>query len=256
MIELRQVGFAYAGREVLRSINLALAPGEVLAIVGPNGAGKSTLLRIVAGLLAPTSGSVNVFGGPPSGKGRTGLARRMAYLSQSYRMAFPFSALEVVLMGRYAHNRRGFFRLDSAEDHKLAMAALARCEVQELAHRRLDQLSGGEQQRVLIAQALCQEAELLLLDEPTAGLDPKHGRDLFAMLRGESASGRGVLVVTHDLNLAARYADRLLLLHNGQQAALGPANKVFTSKAIENAFAIELHRGTLPGGAIPFVVPA
>lgn len=255
MIELRQVAFAYAGRQVLRSIDLAQAPGEVLAIVGPNGAGKSTLLRIVAGLLAPSSGSAKVFNSPPHGKGRAQLARRMAYLSQSYRMAFPFSALEVVLMGRYAHNRRGLLRLDSADDHKLAMAALARCQVQDLAHRRLDELSGGEKRRVLIAQALCQEAELLLLDEPTAGLDPKHARDLFAMLRSECASGRAVVVVTHDLNLAARYADRLLLLHNGEQAALGPASDVLASEAIQRAFAIDLHRGTLPDGTTPFVVP-
>lgn len=256
MIELAQIQFAYAGTQVLRGIDLVQGPGEVIAIIGPNGAGKSTLLRIVAGLLRPSAGTAKVFGIAPDGQDRGKLAQRMAYLSQSYRMAFPFTALEVVSMGRYAHNRRGLLRLDRSDDRERAMAALARCEVDDLAHRRLDELSGGEKRRVLIAQALCQEAELLLLDEPSAGLDPRHARDLFSMLRNECASQRAVLVVTHDLNLAARYADRLLLLHAGAQVALGPAEQVLASSAMEEAFAMRLHRGLLPDGTTPYVVPS
>ncbi len=256
MIELSQIQFAYAGNQVLGGIDLQVEPGELIAIVGPNGAGKSTLLRIIAGLLTPSAGTLKVFGKPPMEQERNQLARRLAYLSQSYRMAFPFTVLEVVLMGRYAHNRSGLLRLDRAADRELAMAALARCEVQDLAQRRLDELSGGERRRVLIAQALCQEAELLLFDEPTAGLDPKHAIDLFSMLQSECKNKRSVLIVTHDLNLAARFADRLLLLHDGKQLALGPSAEILASAAITEAFSIELHRGTLPDGVTPYVVPS
>ena len=255
MIELRQIGFAFADTTVLRGVDMSMKAGELTAIVGPNGAGKSTLLRIVAGLLAPSQGTARVLELDPYAGDRQALARRLAYLSQSYRMVFPFTALEVVLMGRYAHTQRGRWGRDSEQDRELAMSALGQCDVQDLADRRIDQLSGGEKRRVLIAQALCQEAELLLLDEPTAGLDPKHARDLFEMVRGQCDGARSCLLVTHDLNLATRYADRLLLLDQGEQRALGTAGEVLASPALQQAFDMKLQQGTLPDGHTPYVVP-
>jgi iron complex transport system ATP-binding protein len=255
MIDLSQLEFAFAGNPALQDINLQMGAGEMVAIIGPNGAGKSTLLRIVAGLLKPQAGTIRVLDVDPSQCDRQALARRMAHLSQDYRMAFPFTALEVVLMGRYAHNARGLFGRDSARDRELALAALERCDVLDLAHRRIHELSGGEQRRVRIAQALCQEAELLLLDEPSAGLDPQHARDLFEMVRSECEDQRSCLLVTHDLNLAARYADRLLLLHQGRQLALGSVAEVLSSEALGEAFAVQLQRGLLPDGQTPYVVP-
>lgn len=255
MIDLRQLHFAFDGSPVLRGIDLKLRAGELVAIIGPNGAGKSTLLRIVAGLLSPSQGSAEVLGMDPSQSNRQALAKRMAHLAQSYRMAFPFTALEVVLMGRYAHNKRGLFGRDSAEDRELALAALERCDVLDLAQRRLHELSGGEQRRVRIAQAMCQEAELLLLDEPSSGLDPQHARDLFEIIRAECDKQSGCLLVTHDLNLAARYADRLLLLHKGEQLELGSPKEVLTSPRLQEAFTMQLEHGTLPDGQTPYVVP-
>ncbi len=255
MIEVAQLSFSYEGTEVLREIDLKLGPGELVAIIGPNGAGKSTLLRVIAGLLKPSEGKILVLGEAPSKSNRLQLAKRMAHLAQGYRMAFPFRAIEVVLMGRYAHGKRGFFGGDSAADLELARAALKRCDVLDLAERRFHELSGGEQRRVRIAQALCQEAELLLLDEPSAGLDPQHARDLFEILRAECDAKRSCLLVTHDLNLAARYADRLLLLHKGKQLALGEPKEVLTSSALQDAFTTKLQHGVLPDGKTPYVVP-
>ncbi len=254
MIDLAQISFGYRDVPVLRSVDFAMQAGQMVAIVGPNGAGKSTLLRIVAGLL-DYQGSARVFGQDPRAAGRKELARRMAYLAQSYKLAFSFRAIEVVLMGRYAHSGKGLLGLDSAADHELAMKALRRCDVGELAERSYNELSGGEQRRVLIAQALCQEAELLLLDEPTAGLDPRHARDLFAMVRGECDEGRAALVVTHDLNLAARYCHQLLLLDGGTHAAVGTPTSVLGSQAMREAFSVDLHLGTLGDENIPYVIP-
>jgi len=254
MIDLAQISFGYRDVPVLRGVDFAMQAGQMVAIVGPNGAGKSTLLRIVAGLL-DYKGNARVFGQDPRATGRKELARRMAYLAQSYKLAFSFRAIEVVLMGRYAHSGKGLLGLDSVTDHELAMKALRRCDVGELAERAYNELSGGEQRRVLIAQALCQEAELLLLDEPTAGLDPRHARDLFAMVRGECDEGRSALVVTHDLNLAARYCHRLLLLDGGTHAALGTPKSVLGSQAMRDAFSVDLHLGTLGDENIPYVIP-
>lgn len=254
MIELSQIDFAYRGTTVLHGIDFQMNAGQLVAIIGPNGAGKSTLLRVVAGLLS-CSGKVGVLGEDPSVQNRRKMARRTAYLAQSYRIAFSFRAIEVVLMGRYAHTGRGLLGLDSQADYELATQALRRCDVEPLAERAFDELSGGEQRRVLIAQALCQEAELLLLDEPTGGLDPRHARDLFSMVRDECDAGRSALVVTHDLNLAARYADQLLLLDNGRRTALGAPRDVLASDAMRKAFAVDLHLGTLGTEKIPYVIP-
>jgi iron complex transport system ATP-binding protein len=255
MIDLRQIQFAFAGTRVLHGIDLQLSAGELVAIIGPNGAGKSTLLRIVAGLLSPSEGTARVLGMDPFHARRLDLAKRMAHLAQSYRMAFPFTALEVVMMGRYAHSRRGIFGRESKRDRELALAALTRCDAASLAHRPLHQLSGGEQRRVRIAQALCQEAELLLLDEPSSGLDPQHARDLFQIVRAECDGGRSCLLVTHDLNLAARYADRLLLLHQGKQLACDGPAEVIASSALQDAFTMQIEHGLLPDGKTPYVVP-
>tara|TARA_R110002096_G_scaffold435826_2_gene663566 strand:+ start:98791 stop:99558 length:768 start_codon:yes stop_codon:yes gene_type:complete len=254
MIELAHIEFGYRDSPVLRGVDFEMKAGEMIAIVGANGAGKSTLLRIVAGLLGCT-GTVRVFGRDPRATGRRELAKRMAYLAQSHKLAFSFRAIEVVLMGRYAHTGKGLLGLDSSADHEFAMSALRRCDVEALAERAYNELSGGEQRRVLIAQALCQEAELLLLDEPTAGLDPRHARDLFSMVRSECDAGRTALLVTHDLNLAARYCHKLLLLDGGKDAALGAPVSVLSSSAMREAFSIDLHVGTLGDENIPYVVP-
>jgi iron complex transport system ATP-binding protein len=254
VLELDAVGFSYGARDVLADLSLAVGRGELVCVVGPNGAGKSTLLRLVAGLMAPSRGAVRAFGRDPARVPRRELARRLALLPQSYRLAFPFRAGEVVMLGRTAHADR--WAVDSAADRDAVAAAMTRCDVAGLADRRFDELSGGEQRRVLLAQALAQQAELILLDEPTAALDPAHAIALFETLGAERATGRSALVVSHDLNLTARFADRVLLLDGGRPVALGSPVEVLASPAAARAFGVALHVGTLPGTTVPFAVPA
>jgi len=240
-------------KALVQNIKLSLAKGELLAIVGPNGAGKSTLLRAIAGLL-PTTGTLRVAGSDPWEQPRHVVAKYMAFLAQHVTFSFSFSVLEVVLMGRYVHASHPFWGGENKEDHSFALQALTQCDVQHLVHRNFQELSGGEQRRVLIAQALCQGAQLLLLDEPTAGLDPLHARNLFALMRAQcNTENRGVLMVTHDLNLALRYTDKVLLLHKGQALAFAAPKTVFASELMQKAFSLQLHQGLI--GNIPFAVP-
>jgi iron complex transport system ATP-binding protein len=246
------VSVALAGRDVLRDVTAEVAAGLV-AVVGPNGAGKSTLLRAIAGLVAPRAGTVAIHGLDPQRAPRRELARTLAYLPQHYALAFPFAVEEVVLLGRYAHQRG--LGLASAADLAAAHAAMDACDVRALAGRRFDQLSGGEARRVIVAQALCQGARCLLLDEPSAGLDPAHARALFALIAARCAEGATALVATHDLDLALRHADALWLLDGGALTARGAPADVLAGPAVRAAFGLPLHLGTLPSGA-RFAVPA
>ena len=254
MLELAAVSFAYGDRPVLREVSLAVARAEIIGVVGQSGGGKSTLLRLCAGLLAPASGSVRVGGVDPRRTPRAQLARRVAYLPQEHVLGFPFTVAEVVLMGRYPH--RGSLSLESDEDVRVAEEAMRRCDVAELAGRRFHELSGGERRRALLAQAFCQAAELVLLDEPTASLDPAHALAVFAALEAARREREAaIVIVTHDLNLAARFCDRVLLVDGGGVAAQGKPRDLFASPAAARAFGVPLHVGELPTGGA-FVVPA
>ncbi len=257
MLAAQGIEFGYGAGRVLRGASLVAERGELVCLVGPNGAGKSTLLKILGGLLAPAAGTVRFRGGDPRATPRAELAKRLAYLPQDFQLAFPFSVRDVVLMGRYPHRRRGLLQLEGRDDLEAAEAAMRQCEVLELADRRFDTLSGGERRRALLAQAFCQRAELLLLDEPTAALDPAHAIALFrALLTARASAEQAALVVTHDLNLAARFSDRLLLLDEGHVAAEGEPADVLASEATARAFRTPLYVGELPEDGAPFAVPA
>lgn len=231
---------------MLDGVSLRAGKGELVAVVGPNGAGKTTLARVIGGLIVPRRGMVRVGGKDPAAIARRELAKTLAYLPQRYELAFPFTALEIVLFGRYAH-RRGP-GLERAEDVEAAMTAMRRCDVEGLAERRFDTLSGGERRRILVAQALCQGAAVMLLDEPTAGLDPAHAIAVMSALRGERERGAAVVVVTHDLDLAARLADRVVVLAGGRIVVDAPPAEAFASDAVAAAFGCVLHTGELAGG--------
>jgi iron complex transport system ATP-binding protein len=246
VLVLAGVGCGYGATPVLDGVSLRAGAGELVAVVGPNGAGKTTLARVIGGLLRTARGSARVDGRDPAAIARRELARTLAYLPQRYEVAFPFTALEIVLMGRYAH-RRGF-GLEQATDVAAAQAAMARCDVAPLAERRFDTLSGGERRRVLVAQALCQGTAVLLLDEPTAGLDPAHAIAVMTALAAERDRGAAVVVVTHDLDLAARAADRVVVLARGKVVADAPPAEAFAAPAVADAFGCALHTGELAGG--------
>jgi len=252
-LQLSDVDVALGDRDVVRGVTAEVAAGELVVIVGPNGAGKTTLLRAIAGLIAPRAGAIRVLGHDPVRAPRRVIARELAYLPQSYELAFPFAVEEVVLLGRYARQRG--LGLASDDDLAAATRAMAACDVAHLAQRRFDELSGGEARRVIIAQALCQGARCLLLDEPTAGLDPAHARAIFAMLRAQCDAGAAAIVVTHDLDLALRHGGAMWLIADGQLAARGDPAQVLATAATRDAFGLAIHVGALPSGA-PFAVPA
>jgi iron complex transport system ATP-binding protein len=251
-LALHDVSVALGANDVVRNVSVEVDAGELVVIVGPNGAGKTTLLRALAGLL-PVRGSLRVLGHDPARVARRVLAKDLAYLPQQYDLAFPFAVAEVVLLGRYA--RQAGLGMASDADLAAAEEAMTACDVAHLAARRFDELSGGEARRVILAQALCQGAKCLLLDEPTAGLDPVHARRVFEMLKTQSEKGKTAIVVTHDLDLALRFGASMWLVAQGRLAARGTPADVLAAAATKEAFGVEIHVGTLPTGA-RFAVPA
>ncbi len=252
-LQLTDVDVELGGRSVLRGICAQVGPGELVVVVGPNGAGKTTLVRTLAGLVPARSGTVRCFDHDPARVARRVLARDLAYLPQHYELAVPFAVEEVVLLGRYSRQRG--LGLASAEDLAAARDAMRACDVEHLADRRFDELSGGEARRVILAQALCQGARCLLPDEPTAGLDPSHARAVFAVVRARCETGGAAVVVTHDLDLALRHGGQMWLVAGGALAARGTPAEVLASAATREAFGVAIHVGELPGGA-RFAVPA
>ncbi len=231
----RGIVAGYGARPVLRGVDVELAGGAVVAILGPNGAGKSTLLRALAGMLAPSSGEVLLDGVPVATLSRAAIARRIAVVPQVLELLFPFTVREIVGLGRTAH--LGWLGTPSPTDRAAVDRALAELELEPLAGRRIDTLSGGERQRAVLAMALAQEADVLLLDEPTVHLDPTHQRATLVLLR-DLARHRSLAVaaVLHDLNLAAAGADRVVLLVAGRVAAEGAPSDVLRQDTLDAAF--------------------
>lgn len=241
-LEARGVRFAYGPRTVLHDVSLAVGAGELVGLVGPNGCGKSTLLRLLAGALTPASGTILLDGAPFAKRRRAELARVLGVLPQDPSLEFPFTALEVVLMGRTPHlPGLGFPR---AGDLAIARAAMAELEVADIEDRPIDRLSGGERQRIFLARALAQEPQILLLDEPTTHLDLRHQTGMYDVVRA-LCRGRGlaVLAVLHDLNLAAAYCDRLVLMSGGRVRAEGSPEVVLTRDLLTAAYETDVYVG-------------
>jgi iron complex transport system ATP-binding protein len=245
---LAGVAAGYGSRSVLRGIDLELAPGEQVALLGANGSGKSTLLRVLAGVLVPTAGEVELFGRPLGSWERGEVARRVTVLPQGMELPHGFRVSEVVALGRIPHARSWF--ATSAEDEAAVAKALADADVEDLADRTVDELSGGECQRVLVALALAQEPRLLLLDEPTAHLDVAHQLSLIGLLdRLRTARGLTVLAVLHDLNLAARFADRALVLHGGRLSLARDRQGRFDLHRLRDAFGVSIAEAVAADGS-------
>jgi iron complex transport system ATP-binding protein len=257
MLTLDEIRFGFADRpEFLGPISLRIDIGQCWAVVGPNGAGKSTLLRLIAGLYAPQAGRIELSGRDLAGYSRRARARQIAFVPQRADCDFELSVREVVLMGRFPHRSFGFF--ESAEDHRLAEEAMARTTTLEFADRPISTLSGGEAQRVHIAAALAQRPPLLLLDEPTASLDLQHERLIFELLARQAGDNRlAVVVVTHDINLAADFCTHALLLHQGKAIASGPPQTVLRPDLLNPVYGVDLEAVAAPGRAARrWLIPA
>jgi iron complex transport system ATP-binding protein len=257
MLSLDTVRVCVGDAVLLDGVSLAVRPGEVVAVVGPNGAGKSTLLKVAAGERAPTTGRVTLDGAPLASFTPDVLAARRAVLPQHSALQFGFTASEVVALGRTPHVHHSSWK----EDETAVRRALGRAGVGHLAARRYPTLSGGEQQRVHLARALAQldaphvnEPRYLLLDEPTASLDLAHQHAVLGTARALADAGTGVLVVLHDLNLAAQYADRLAVLRRGRLLADGPPADVLDPALVHAAFDVAVTVLPHPCFTCPLVV--
>jgi iron complex transport system ATP-binding protein len=245
LLGIDNVSFAYerGGRHrlptlVLDGLSFEVARGSIVGLLGPNGSGKTTLLRIVAGMLPPRTGTVTLDGKPVGRLTRRDLARRLAVVPQDTHPAFDFSVLDIVLMGRYPH--LGAFELEGAADLEIARDALTATGTAGLESRPFSTLSGGEKQRVVIASALAQASDVLLLDEPTASLDLGYQFEIAALLRRLNHE-RGVTMVvsTHDLNLAAALCGRVVLLKQGRMLAQGTTNETLTAPNIRALYGVD-----------------
>ena len=252
-VEARGVSFAYASRRrVLDALSIAVEPGEFVGIIGPNGAGKSTLLKILAGVLRPSSGAALLFGTDLTRLSPRETARSLALVPQSTESMFPFSVAEVVLMGRHPYG--SLLAFEGEEDRRIAQDAMERTDVAAFADRPFNELSGGERQLVVLARALAQRPKVLLLDEPTSALDLKHQAQIYGILSELVLCGLTVVVVTHDLNLAARYCRKLFALSNGRIVAAGTPAEILREGLVRELYSAEADVLADPEGR-PIVLP-
>ena len=243
---------SYDNRAVLRNLTFSITEGDFFIIIGPNGSGKTTLMRTIAGILRPQGGQIVLFKRRISSYRRKEFARSVAFVPQGLPGDFPFTVAELVLMGRAPYSNT--LGIETERDHLIAKQAMRFTEVEHLADRKLDQLSGGEQQRVFIARAVCQEPKILLLDEPTASLDLAHQvriMDLMEKLKAEK--GVTVVMVSHDINLAAMYGGQVLLLRDGQIVRMGPPKQILNFKTLEETYGCKLLVDESPLGNLPRV---
>ncbi|HPC74208.1 MAG TPA: ABC transporter ATP-binding protein [Syntrophales bacterium] len=235
ILRTEKVGFQYNGRWVLRDISFEVGEGEFVGIIGPNGSGKTTLLKILDGILTPREGRVMLRDQDIARLNRETLAKVIGVVPQDYSMFFPFSVEEIVLMGRTPH--LGLLRFEGRKDFAIARRAMELTETTEFRRRGMGELSGGERQRVLIARAVTQEPQILLLDEPTTYLDIKHQVALFQLMKTLHEQGNlTVIVVTQDINLAAQYCHRILLIKNGRSFSMGTPAEVVTEENIRQVY--------------------
>ena len=251
VLEAREVSYRAGSALLVDGVSLALAPGEVLALVGPNGAGKSTLLRLLAGDLTSSSGEVLLDGRPLASYGPRELALRRAVMPQQTVLQFAFTAREVVLMGRSPHLRGA----EREHDFAVAHACMMRTDSAQFAGRAYPTLSTGEQQRVTLARVLAQQTPILLLDEPTSSLDIRHQEMVMQIAREAAEEGAAVLAVLHDLNLAAAYADRIAVLRRGRLVAAGAPADVLTGELLSDVFEHPILVTPHPVRPCPLVVP-
>jgi iron complex transport system ATP-binding protein len=252
-LHARDVAVRYGSSPlVLDGVSCGVERGRLLAVVGPNGSGKSTLVRAVSGLVRLERGEVRVEDKPLSRWTRPTLARVLAVVSQGEEVVFPLRVDETVLLGRYA--RLGPLAAAGPGDRAAVEEALARCDVAGLAGRTIDSLSGGEWQRVRLARALAQEPQVLVLDEPTTALDVRHEMELFELIRRLVDGGLAVMVITHHINLAARFTDRMILLSAGTVAAEGSPTDVLRREVVREVFGWPIAVTTWCDGS-PQVVP-
>ena len=254
LLEASGVHVELGGQPILRDVEVTVRRGEVVGLVGPNGAGKSTLLRVVTGMLRPSAGAVAIEGDALGTLARRELAMRVAVVQQLPEAPPTMRVRDLVLLGRHPH--LGLLARESRHDFDVVAEAMRRAGCDRFADRELGSLSGGERRRAFIARALAQEATLLLLDEPTSNLDAHAQVEILELVADLAAGGSGVLLIVHDLTLAAAYCDRVVLLDRGEVVAEGPPSEVVTSEHVQRVYGSGVTVLPHPVSGAPVVIPS
>ena len=250
MMDLQSVSFRYREDWVIRNLSFRVERGEFIGIVGPNGSGKSTLLKLLYRLISPQRGKILIDGIDLGAISRSEIAKKMAVVAQETQLLFPFRVIEVVLMGRSPY--LGHLMFESQKDLDIAKKVMAWTEVLPFADRLIDELSGGERKRVLIARALAQEPEILLLDEPTTSLDIHHQIDFLDLIHSLNRERRLTIVMaSHDMNLASEFCDRILLLQGGRIHSVGSPQEVITKESIQEVYGCKVWVDKNPVSGMP-----
>lgn len=251
-LEIRNLHYGYGERTVLGDVSLTVMPGEIVALIGPNGVGKSTLIKCASRILKPRAGHILIGDTPLAKFDRRSLARLISYVPQQAGPAMAMPVFEMVALGRAPY--RGLNPVET--ERRIVREIIEEAGLFDLAFRSFAELSGGERQRVLIARALAQAGKLMLLDEPTNNLDLRHQMETMTMISSVSRKqGLAVLVAIHDLSLAARFADRLILLRDGQVHLTGPWREVLTSENLKAVYGIGAVTGTDSVKGWPYILP-
>jgi len=245
-LELRNAGIEIRGHWLVREISLTISPGRLTALVGPNGSGKTTLLRLMAGVRLPGYGSVRMGKRDLHSIPPRQLARRITFVPQDTHLSFAFTVRDAVAMGRHPH--LGRFERKGQADRRAIQESMDRADVSRLADRLVTEISGGERQRVIIARSLATEADVILLDEPTASLDIYHALEILDLCKELASGDKTVIFAIHDLNAAARFADDVVLMKEGRLFAHGPPAEILTDSAVKHVFGVEAERATSTAG--------
>lgn len=234
IIELKNLSIGYGNKSVLQDVNAKINKGEIVGIIGCNGAGKSTLLKTIRGLLPKQSGEILYFERNLESFSEKELAREVAYLQQNVEVGFGYTGKDIVLAGRYPYMK--WWKGESISDEELALKCMEYTGTKELAERPVNEVSGGQKQRILLAKVLAQQTPVLFLDEPTTGLDMVYQEEIFRFSKALAEMGKTILMVVHELNLAAKYCSRIILLGEGTVIADGRPDNVFTEKILSKAY--------------------
>jgi len=254
ILDINDISLSFRNKSILSDVSFRVSAGEFFVVIGPNGAGKTSLLKILSGLQKTQQGSVQIKGKDIYRYTRRSLAQIMAIVPQQIEVGFPFTVKETVIMGRTPH--LGILGMESKNDFHIAEEAMNFTEVAHLKERKLFQLSGGELQRVIIARAICQQPEIILLDEPTTALDPSHQLKIMDLMeRFRREHNTTIIMVSHDLNLASMYGDRLLLLKEGRVVKTGDPKTVLNKTLLEESYGCRMMVDESPLGQVARVTP-